>query len=323
MDIDIDALGYKYLRQHKGVASLCTYLSEKVFAITYADLYNKGYKYSEIAAKLGLSKSSLSRRVSLLYERGILYTYYNIYLDKLLSPSWFYILKLYRRVVFNKCIDLPRPTIAYYTPYPRPTYMLYYIAYGSKPFGRNDINNDVCEIIVESSVEKVLQPTEHYSVREIFFIEDNNHYEVDDIDEYIARIIYRFSNPPLSIKDIYRFLVEVITKYISYNVFKNHFYRHLYKRIVKKRIIYRETDQYSVILVYSSSKNDFIKTVKQLYVNGIVNGVDQVNVLSLEPFIAVMHCWVDRNALWNDKIIHEDIKYTRYYIYLVKQVSLY
>jgi len=299
-------------------------MNNRLLAMFYADMVNEGYRERDIALKLGVSPSSLSRRINRLFEQGLLHQYYNVLLDKLRSPTWIYVFRMYQRTGFEKCISAPTPSVAYYSPIPSPTYILYYIGYPTQPIDENALNNEVCRMEISGVVEKVHIPYENYTLKNIELRDPvDDAYRVDDYDETISRYMFWYMNPPEPGRYVFNYLSSMLSEYSTPSSFKNHFYRHVLGKIVYKRLIYREPSTYSIIISYAESKNFLYKLVKKLYSNNILVGVDQVNVVSTEPYVVLIHGWVNVENMWETGNVHEYLKYMTYNIYIVKKIAYY
>jgi len=296
---------------------------ELAYAMKYADLYNSGLRASDIAKMLGLSLSGLSRRLKKWFNGGVLYKYYNVLVDVAVNlKTRAYVVSLNQRLPIYECIDMPRPMLMYYSPIPRPTYIAYYMARREEYPKINDVNTSICRIVVSGDIERVLQPIEHYSERKVEFTLSHRSVELDDVDEYIIRFFFSVFNPPvqgsISVNDI----ANLLARFIPPGVFRNHYYRHVYNRVVKKRILYREpgTSRYCVAIVYGRGIDAVIELLAELYSKRILLGIDQVNFVSSEPAIALVHVWVNLDIIWNHAYSHAKFEHAKYEIYPVKPV---
>lgn len=306
------------------------YIDERIFIHKYLELLDYGLKDKDIAYKMGFSPSSLSRRLNRLYDRGLLRIYFNVFLDRLRSKTWVYMVSFNQRISVDKCMEnirVYRPTTVYYSPIPRPTYILYYVAVGREPLREDDLDREYCDIELSGPIENVAQPIEKPGRRDVYFkyshdIFTTNNIVVDDIDEYISKIFYKVFNPPMIGRRILSVLTEKITHYIPPNVFRYHYYSHLYGKVIRKRIIFREPSIYSLVILHTTSLEKLEKILSILYEKNILNGIDQVNILSEEPITALVHCWIREDNIWSHNIIHKNISDTRYDVYPVMVLEI-
>ena len=296
--------------------------SDRFTASLYADLRNSGLRNIDIAKKLSVSNPTLSRMVSRWFSEGVLYSYYNISLEHLTKPAHVYVFTVDQRIDLKDLRIIRHSTVSYYSPLPRPTYICYCIACNEPVYDDRLFMNDMFSEMISGIVKKTLFPVEHYTRRSIDFIGSSKPVKVDDYDEYIVRVLFKLSNPPLTGQDELRLIHHVITRYMSFTTFKNHYYRHVFNKLVRRRIVFRgfENSVYAIMLIYSNSLNNAEKLLRELYIRGILNGVDQVNVVEVDPTIALAHVWVNEDYLWNENISHEYIGYTKYDIYFVKPI---
>ncbi|MET1160640.1 MAG: hypothetical protein ABWW65_06740, partial [Thermoprotei archaeon] len=147
--------------------------------------------------------------------------------------------------------------------------------------------------------------------------------EIDDFDATLARLLYIYSNPPSNHYGSIKQLLHRFSDIIPYSVARNHYYRHLYGKIIIPRLIYRNVYEstYSVIIIRSHSTTSAINTLEQLYRNGILTGVDQINILSNDPFLVIAHVWISKKYLKQYNFNHEPVKYLDYGIYTVEPIN--
>ncbi len=307
------------------------------YAKQYATLFNSGLKNIEIARKLGLKASQLSKRVKNLFMNGLLIEYYNVFVDKLLKPSWIYIIEQKQRTSISNCFNksnYPKPTITYYSPVPRPTYIMYYISYSGtsssdEPLPLSMINVRKCRVTSYGLINNVIIPYEDYINNKIYILEraiNSNDYlfeRIDYMDEYIAKTFFIASNPPLTNHGIlYIVWKALMNENISKHVFKNHYYKHLRNTIVYKRILYRPYNREYAILEYVSVEPVlmFEELINDFLDKGLIVGVDQIHIISYEPLILIAHIWVNSEKLWNPEVLVHEAPNTYYNIWLVKQI---
>ncbi len=296
----------------------------------YADLRNYGYSNREIAMEIGIPQSTLSKKISTWFRNGLLLDYYNVYLDKLMYPIEVCILVFNQRISIESVIYKKHPLTVYFSPIPKPTYFIYrriYFEdhYMNYSFYKNNYK-DVYRVILCSVVEKTLIPREEYvnSKIELNYNDDsciNSSYIIDEYDQYLAETLFKYYNPPISVKGSVVISKE-LTSMMRDSLYRNHYYRHLRNKLVKKRIIVRDLTklEYSILLVYTNSLSKLIDIIYTLHNREIIGGVDQVNFISTEPVIALIHSWINRDKYWRHEVNHEYFSETRYDIYLIKQI---
>ncbi|ADI32292.1 hypothetical protein [Staphylothermus hellenicus] len=305
------------------------------YAKQYAYLYNKGLKHVEIASVLQIPSSTLSRKIKNYFRNGILLEYYNVFIDKLILDSWIYIIILSQRTKLSKCFkkNIPKPTITYYSPLPRPTYILYYLSYKSsrpenpEPISMLDIDLSLCRVKVYGAIKETIIPRENYINKKINLthtIRSKNQEVsgIDDIDDYIGRLFYLVSNPPLKNYKLRNLVEEIFSKNSTLHIFRNHYYKRLYKAIIYKRIVYRRYPRVYAIIqtTLSGSLLNLESMLNDMLNKGLLIGVDQVNVISYEPLILILHAWIDPDIVWNNDIVLDYLPNIFYDIYVVKQI---
>jgi hypothetical protein len=303
----------------------------------YATLFNSGLKNIEIAEKLGLKASQLSKRVKNLFINGLLIEYYNVFIDKLLKPSWIYIIEQKQRTSISKCFNTgnyPKPTVTYYSPIPRPTYIMYYLSHpgtslGDEPLPFSIINVRKCRVSSYGLINNVVIPYEDYVNNKIYVLEkaiNSNDYpseRIDYMDEYIAKTFFIASNPPITNHGTLDIVLKILmNENISKHVFRNHYYKHLRNTIIYKRILYRPYNREYAILEYVSVEPIlmFEELINNFLNKGLIVGIDQIHIISYEPLILVAHIWVNPEKLWDPEVLVYETPNTYYNIWLVKQI---
>lgn len=311
-------------------------IEDDIYAKQYAFLYNKGLKHIEIANKLKIPPSTLSKKIKNYFINGLLLEYYNVFIDKLMLDSWVYIFILNQRTKLSRCFtnrNFPKPTIMYYSPLPRPTYILYYLSYKSgrgeepEPIPLTCLDLRLCRVKVYGSVKETIVPIEDYVNRKISLTSTirSRHYsvsEIDDVDDYISRLFYIVSNPPLKNYKLRRLVEEIVSKNMTLHVFRNHYYKHINRNIVHRRILYRGYPRtYAIIQITSSGPLLLVEAVlNDMFDKGLLIGIDQVNIISYEPSILIIHAWVDPDKVWDEKIVFDNVPNIYYDIFIVKHI---
>jgi len=290
------------------------------------DLLNNHEKIADVVKELNIPRSTLYNYIRRMIMKGYYTRYYTVYLHRLSEPLTTSIIILSQRVYASSLLRKLKPVTIYYSPYPKPTYIIYsdmdcdeleQVLYSSR-------YADILEIRVCSFIEESLVIREVYSKQSVVLQRDQGVYEKvqDYIDDYIAKIFFKLYNPPLNIYEKTAAIKDIARKYIGINVFRNHFYRHVYNKVVFKRYIYRDTSRYNYTVMYlqCSSLNLAEQLLNKLFNMGILGGIDQANVLSFDPFTAVLHIWIDEENLWDVNMTHEYFNIAKYDFYIVKQV---
>jgi len=290
------------------------------------DLLNNYEKIADVVKEMNIPRSTLYNYIRRMILKGYYIKYYSAYLHRISEPLIASIITLNQRIYATSFLKKLKPVTIYYTPYPKPTYIIYsdmdcdgleQILYSSR-------YADILEIKVCSIIEESLIIREVYSKRSVILQRDQSVYEKtqDYIDDFITKIFFKLFNPPLNIDEKRMIIKNIARRNIGVNVFRNHFYRHVYNKTVFKRYIYRDINRYryAVMFIQSSNLNVVEQLLNRLIDLKILGGVDHANVLSFDPFTAVFHIWVDDDSLWDDSVIHEYFNLVKYDFYIVKQV---
>ncbi len=283
--------------------------------------YNSGEKITDISKQLGLSPSTLSRRIKELFYTGIIREYYNIALEKLLAPSWIYIIKTKQRISLNKCFySRIVPDIVFWSPYPRPTYVLYFLSRKNDPIDYKAIT-PFCELVVQGKIAKTIIPEEKPISGTIEIRENNQFQEVnDDVDELILKFIFKYVNPPrIGEVKLHKKILD-----LSYMIppasIKYHYYNHVYKKAIVKRLIYRPYGRYAIMFVVSEGTEILHGLIRVLTANGLLVGVDQIFVLSTIPAVAVLHVWINEEKAWDPDNHHKFLGHVYYEIIPMEKI---
>ena len=277
--------------------------------------YNSGEKNTEISKQLGLSPSTLSRRIKELLHKGIIREYYNIALEKLLAPSWVYIIKTKQRISFKKCFSSKIvPDVIFWSPYPRPIYILYFLSRKDDPIDYKTIT-PFCELTVHGRIARTIVPEEKPISGTIEIAGNQQFKEVyDDIDEIILKFIFRYINPPrIGEIKLHKKILE-LSYMLPPTSIKYHYYNHIYKKAVIKRLIYRPFGRYAIMFVVSEGTAILHGLIQELSTNGLLIGVDQIFVLSTIPTVAILHVWINEEKAWDPDNHHKFLGHVYYEI---------
>ncbi len=298
---------------------------ESVNPRTFADLYNRGLSIKEIAKNFKISVSALHRRIDKWFREGYLMYYYNVLLHKMNNPISICILSFNQRIYVLRKIRMLKPITIYYSPLPRPTYLFYFdgdCLEVERVFSLEH-SRGMCKNILCGRIESSLLIFENYTKYNIELLIDSDEEKLrDDIDEFIVETYFKLFNPPLEGRIYKDIISEIMRRYLGISIYRNHYYRHVYNRAVKKRIIYRQIDRlkYALLTIYAPDLTSVKEMLMELYKMEIIGGVDQVNVISFDPFIAITHSWVDKDKLWVESLTHDHFNNSKYEIYLVKRI---
>lgn len=299
----------------------------------YADLRNSGYTDREIARKIGISSSYLSKIVGLWTEQGVLLKYYNVLLDKLPDSIQICMYTLDQRISISSFLYSMHPLTIYFSPFPRPTYIVYRRSGRSSsksleaidcPLSCEPSSKSLWRLVLSGVVEMAIAPLETYADPKIELLASSGQLslDLDEYDQYIAEQFFKYFNPPAPLNYSARALANSISNLLKGYTYKNHYYRHLFNKVIKKRFIVRDISSldYAVLVLYSSDLNSSLKILSSLYSKELLAGIDQVNFISLDPAIAVAHCWIDRDSVWTSDLVHSHFENSRYEIYQVRQI---
>jgi len=302
---------------------LSTYIEDKITPQLLADLYNRGLTTSKISEVLGIRHQVLSRLASRWFNEGILAEYFNTALHKLRNEISVAAIALNQRLNVLESIKLVKPIAVYFSPLPKPVYIAYFeeTCTDLEEAFLERISHVALNIVhcgkVESS-PRVFEEYVNYNLR-LEILDDDK--VIDDIDELIVKIYFQIFNPP-PIGYHYRDIVlKSIEQHMKLSTYRNHFYRHVNKKAVWWRVLHRPlAKRYGILLVHSPSIVEAQSVILKLKEADVIVGVDQVNVISMDPFIGVVHAWVDEERLWSELHNHREIKYAKYELYLVKRL---
>ncbi|MEM1634912.1 MAG: helix-turn-helix domain-containing protein [Thermosphaera sp.] len=283
------------------------------------ELYNEGASLKEVSKKLGLKPSHISHLISKGFENEVLFKYYNILMKPLGSrrPT-FLMIEMTQKAEVSACIDNKRRILSIYYSFSRkPLLVMYILERAPIPEEVLEINTQICNIVFSGTVEDVIIPLENYTERRIDFklIDESQLVPPkDSIDELIIFEMYNLFNPPLQgnvrVTDI---LAHISKKYMLKNILF-HYYNHV-KDLTYPRLIYRTGGVYSLARIVSPTISLMSRLVNTLFKNGLLVGVDQINLLSKQPAIAVLHGWFDPFKLNDPRVHHETIESSTYEIY--------
>lgn len=283
--------------------------------------YNSGERLIDISRQLGITPSTLSRRVRELFYKGIIREYYNIALEKLLAPSWVCVIKAKQRISFEKCFSSKIvPDVIFWSPYPRPTYILYFLSRRDDPIDYKTIT-PLCELTVHGRIVRTIVPEEKPISGTIEIAGDKQFRKVnDDIDETILKFMFRYINPPRvgNIK-LHKKILELSYMFPLASI-KYHYYNHIYGKAVIKRMIYRPFGRYAVMFVVSDGAEVLYGLIRELSMNGLLVGVDQIFILSTIPVVAILHVWINEDKAWDPDNYHRFLGHIYYEIMPVEKI---
>ncbi|MET1159829.1 MAG: hypothetical protein ABWW65_02600, partial [Thermoprotei archaeon] len=123
-------------------------------AIKYVDYRNQGFSLREISSMIQIPLTSLMRRIKRLYKEGFIYKYYNVIFSNIKNYyTYIYVLELRQRISLSYCIHGLKPTLIYYSPLPKPLFILYYLV--TRDSLNLDIDTSICRILLGGLVENV------------------------------------------------------------------------------------------------------------------------------------------------------------------------
>lgn len=287
----------------------------------YADYLNRGYRLNELSELTGVSPSTLTNRLKKFFNRGLLKLYYNVIFQRLPIGIRFLAVSLSRRQKMDRCIENKIDLITgFYTPTPTLTYFIYVNQTSS---GEIEFNTCECRVLFDENVLSSLIPVENYVEKRIELYEPDRALNyVDDDDLAIVKDILRYYNPPPLGNIDYIKLSKALYSNEEFGRRKMHFYKHVLNKLVVKRVLYREPSSYSITIIYANGLKETACLLNDLVAKGLIKGVDQVNVISLNPFIAIAHCWVNEVLLWDTNFIEEHKGIYRYEVFVVRRMNI-
>ena len=307
---------------------------DEYIAKNHSLLSSMGFSQKEVSSLLGLSQSFLSRKIRRLNEYGYVLEYYNVFLDKLVYPTWIYFIESTQRMPLSKCFidkNFYAPDLLFFSPINRSTYIAYYISRKHKdseessgPLKLDSIDYTKCRIHYDYVKETII-PIEDFVDEKIYILNgirsSNFNVTVDVYDDYIARLFFILTNPPIKYYGLMKLVKRMTINTFALDVFKNHYYSHVREKIVFKRYLYRKKPrEYVILRIISTSFNLVEELLNEMFANQLIIGIDQIFVLSYQPVSLVIHCWVDPEKIWDDSIVLEEFSNTYYYIYLVRRI---
>lgn len=287
----------------------------------YADYLNRGYKLRDLSEFTKVSPSTLTNRLKKFFSKGLLKVYYNVIFQKLPIKVRFIAVSFNHRQRIDKCIGNKLDLITgFYTPTPTLTYFIYV----NQRFGEEiEFNTGRCRVVLDEEICSSLIPIENYVGKKIELHKpDETRQTMDEQDLEIVREIFHYFNPPPFGNLSYIKLIKGLNNPSGFRRKKIHFYKHVLNKLVVKRILYREPSSYSIIIIYSNGLKETTYLLNNLVAKGFLKGVDQVNVISFNPFIAVVHCWINEELLWDTNYVDEWKDHYRYEVYLVKRIKM-
>lgn len=295
-------------------------IDEDKMGALFADYINRGYRLRDLSEFLNVSSSTLTNRLKKLFNNSLLKTHYNVFFQKLPFKVRFIAVSLNQRQSIDKCIKNELDLITgYYTPLPTLTYFIYVVQRDDEEI---EFNTSKCKVLLDENIHASLMPIENFIERRVDLRKpDETFHPVDEIDLQIVKEIFQYFNPPPIGNINYIKLCRTIENEVEFKRKKNHFYKHVLNKLAVKRILYREPSRYSITLIYSSSLKEAVFLLNELFNKGFLNGIDQVNVISLNPNILVMHGWVNEELLWQPNYLHEQNGYFKYEVHLVKRME--
>ncbi len=308
--------------------------NDEYIAKNYSLLSSMGFSQKEVSSLLGLPQSLLSRKIRRLNEHGYVLEYYNVFLDKLVYPTWIYFIESTQRTPLSKCFmdkNFYAPDLLFFSPICRSTYIAYYISRkykdseeSSGPIRLDSIDYTKCRIHYDYIKETII-PIEDFIDKRIYVLNgirsSNFNVTADVYDDYIARLFFILTNPPMKYYGLMKLVERITINTFALDVFKNHYYSHVREKIVFKRYLYRKKPrEYAILRIISTSFTLVEELLNEMFANQLIIGIDQIFVLSYQPVSLVIHCWVDPEKIWDNSIVLEEFSNTYYYIYLVRRI---
>jgi len=291
----------------------------------FADLRNQGLSVAGIAGKLGVNYRYLNRLANKWFRDGILLEYYNTALHKLENGVSVAVIAFNQRIPVYSLVKSVEPLSAYYTPLPKPVLILYFEAECNaliEKLARSTISRfttiALCEKLVNSMIVH-----EVYSKLSIKLELDRSVGRVSDsFDELIVKTYFQACNPPIQASCNAKAVLEYLKQYMKASTFKNHFYRHVREVAIWKRVLYRPINRdYGILLLQAPCIETGESLISKLAELGLIVGVDIVNMLSTDPFIAILHVWFDPDKVWDPGLFHNEAEYAKYELYVVEKIA--
>ncbi|WP_440059862.1 hypothetical protein ACSU1N_01480 [Thermogladius sp. 4427co] len=273
----------------------------------------------EACNRLGIPYHRLARIINHAMEQGVLYEYYNTGLHRIKQVE-FYIVTMSQKTLPKLCLNTLGPSIVYYSFTSRPLFLVYVF---NKSIGEglvlDGFRKRVCKTLLQGTVKNVLVPLKKNGFLELVefdsLVEGNS--VIDPVDEAILYTIFRQYNPATkSLKT--RELYEYTGLGISYPSFLNHYYRHVRNKLIRKRLVFKQSGSYAIMIVSGPNIPVLRDLLTELLNLKILTSIDQVNLLESSPTIAVVHAWVNPFNLYSTHIYHEIYNFTSYEIFLVQ-----
>jgi len=291
----------------------------------FADLRNQGLSVTEIAGKLGVNYRYLNRLANKWFRDGVLLEYYTTALHKLEKEVSVAVVAFNQRLPVYNLVKGVEPLSAYYTPLPKPVLILYFESdcnTFAEKLARSAVSRfaaiTLCEKLVNS-----MKVREVYGKLSVKLELDKSVDKVsDDFDELIVKTYFQACNPPIQASCNAKAVLEYLKQYMKVSTFKNHFYRHVKGVAVWKRVLYRPINRdYGILLLQTPCIEIGENLISKLAELGLIVGVDAANVLSTDPFIAVLHVWFDPDKVWDPGLSHDKAEHAKYELYVVEKIA--
>jgi len=291
----------------------------------FADLRNQGLSVAKIASKLGVNYRYLNRLANKWFRDGILLEYYNTALHKLEKGVSVAVIAFNQRIPVYNLVKSVEPLSAYYTPIPKPVLILYFETDCNtfvEKLARSSISR-FSTIVLCEKLANSMRVREVYSELAVKLELDKNVNKVNDgFDELIVKTYFQACNPPLQASCNAKAISKYLKQYMKVSTFKNHFYRHVREVAVWKRVLYRPINrEYGILLLQAPCTETGESLISKLAELGLIVGVDAVNMLSADPFIAILHVWFDPDKVWDPGLTHNKAEYAKYELYVVEKIA--
>lgn len=270
-----------------------------------------------------MNASQLSRRLSRAIERGVIVKYLNVLIDHLATPVSILIYELRQKTRDLQCFyEKPPVVVSYYSYIGRPVVLSYVKGdYGEAIVEFSTIR--ACRLILHERVKKVLIPLMDPESSTIRLLDSKDvarsKVHTDEVDSEIALELFRVFNP----SPIGNWRVKELAERLESSTgLKDAFYhltRHVHA-LTRRKYIYRDSGVYALILASADTPSTLTALLAQLASARIILDLEQVNAVSTEPFLGVIHAWISLEALYDSKRGHDPVEKASYYIYPVIEV---
>lgn len=282
-------------------------------------MVNKGYTLLEVASRLGVSPSKLSKTITNLVKKGVVSRHVLVPLSPSGLQASIAILRHYQKSNLE-CLPKYFKVIAKYYSFKGSLVEIYVL--GEKPeVIKEHVDSSLCALDLCDVVKGTLLPLLTSDSRIVFEAFQITGSELDSIDYVVLQEVFRLFNPPLSYEVAQtKTLLLLLQSRTGLRKLRWHFYKHVYK-FLRKRLALRMNNDFLILAVYAPSLSRVQMLLEVLVGTGLLSDAWQLLVLSEAPLVGLLFAWGNFERFLDLSTTHEVVNNIAYEVYPVLGVA--